>query len=60
MLARGRVPENAMDTLARIRRIILESETSCFLFWGDSWIPKLYERTHLAEELLGTLEEATN
>lgn len=59
-LARGGVPENARDTLARIRRIVLESETSCFLFWGDSWIPKLYERTQLAEELLGTIEQATD
>ncbi|NIM19169.1 MAG: glycoside hydrolase family 57 [Candidatus Latescibacteria bacterium] len=59
-LARGRVPENVRDTMSRIRRIVLESETSCFLFWGDYWIPKLYERTRLAEELLGTVERATH
>jgi alpha-amylase/alpha-mannosidase (GH57 family) len=58
-LARRGVPENARDELARIRRIVLESETSCYLFWGDAWIPKLYERTRLAEELLGTVEKAT-
>jgi alpha-amylase/alpha-mannosidase (GH57 family) len=55
----GRVPQNARDTLARIRQILLESETSCFLFWGDAWVPKLYERTHLAEELLVGVEKAT-
>jgi hypothetical protein len=26
--------------------LILEAETSCFLFWGDSWIPHLHARTH--------------
>jgi alpha-amylase/alpha-mannosidase (GH57 family) len=56
-LARGGIPEKLRDELTRIRRIVLESETSCFLFWGDSWVPKLYERTQLAEELLGTVEE---
>jgi 4-alpha-glucanotransferase len=30
------------------RRLILEAETSCFLFWGDAWIPYLYERTRPA------------
>lgn len=59
-LARGSVPENARGTLNRIRQIVLESETSCYLFWGDSWIPKLYERTRLAEELLGPLEKAAH
>ncbi len=63
-LARSDAPKakdpHVRDALARIRRIVLESETSCFLFWGDSWIPKLYERTRLAEELLGTVEKATH
>jgi 4-alpha-glucanotransferase len=30
--------------LERARRLILEAETSCFLFWGDAWIPHLYAR----------------
>jgi hypothetical protein len=34
------------EHLARARRLILEAETSCFLFWGDSWIPHLHARTH--------------
>jgi hypothetical protein len=36
--------------------VILEGETSCFLFWGDAWVPKLYERTARAEELLSAVE----
>jgi peptidoglycan/xylan/chitin deacetylase (PgdA/CDA1 family) len=35
----------AAGSLERARRLILEAETSCFLFWGDAWIPHLYERT---------------
>jgi alpha-amylase/alpha-mannosidase (GH57 family) len=58
-LARGGVPDNGQDTLERIRQIVLESETSCFLFWGDAWVPQLYERTTLAEQLLSSLENAT-
>ena len=42
--------------LEEARGIILESETSCFLFWGDAWVPKLYERTGRAEELLNAVE----
>jgi alpha-amylase/alpha-mannosidase (GH57 family) len=37
---------------ARARHLILEAETSCFLFWGESWLPHLYERTGEAERLL--------
>jgi hypothetical protein len=33
------------SALEQARRLILEAETSCFLFWGDAWIPHLYERT---------------
>jgi hypothetical protein len=38
------------------RRLVLESETSCYLFWGDSWIPKLYELTGAARERLRRVE----
>ena len=41
--------------LARARTLILEAETSCFLFWGDAWIPHLHERTVPAQQ---ALEEA--
>ncbi len=46
------------DALARARRLILEAETSCFLFWGDSWIPHLQARTHEAAMVLDELEAA--
>jgi alpha-amylase/alpha-mannosidase (GH57 family) len=47
-----RQKEGATDELREARRLVLESETSCYLFWGDSWIPKLYERTGAARERL--------
>lgn len=37
------------EHLERARRLILEAQTSCFLFWGDAWIPHLHERTRPAE-----------
>ncbi len=52
------VPEDARGDLARARQLILESETSCYLFWGDDWVPKLYHRTRRVEELLSTVERA--
>jgi alpha-amylase/alpha-mannosidase (GH57 family) len=44
--------------LPRARRLILEAETSCFLFWGDSWIPYLHVRTHEASLALDEAEAA--
>jgi alpha-amylase/alpha-mannosidase (GH57 family) len=49
-LAKGEVPAQSRSTLKAAREIILEGETSCFLFWGDAWVPKLYE------ELLGAVD----
>jgi len=42
----------AEDSLNRARELILKAETSCYLFWGDAWIPKLYEQTRLAHQVL--------
>ncbi|MEA5469115.1 hypothetical protein [Spirulina sp. 06S082] len=42
--------------LIEAREWILEGETSCFLFWGDDWVPKLYDRTRPAEALLDRVE----
>jgi 4-alpha-glucanotransferase len=42
--------------LAEARRLVLESETSCYLFWGDDWLPKLYAITDAAGGLLDELE----
>ena len=43
--------------LRKAREYILRAETSCYLFWGDAWIPKLYEETRVARALLS---EASN
>ena len=48
----------AREALDRARKMILEAETSCFLFWGDSWVPKVYERTRPARDLLAQAEAA--
>ncbi|TFE67246.1 glycoside hydrolase family 57 [Methylacidiphilum sp. Yel] len=29
--------------LHEMRKLLLQSETSCYLFWGESWLPKLYD-----------------
>jgi hypothetical protein len=52
------LPEASASDLEQARRLILEGETSCFLFWGDDWIPELYKRTAAAETLMGTIEQA--
>lgn len=52
-------PEGGLKTLKEARELILEGETSCFLFWGDEWVPKLYERTEPANTLLNKLESLT-
>jgi hypothetical protein len=46
--------------LARARRLVLEAETSCYLFWGDDWLPKLYQITDAASDLLDTAELTAN
>jgi hypothetical protein len=54
-----RLPDQAQaDALSRARRLILEAETSCFLFWGDSWIPLFHARTHEASTALDNVEGA--
>jgi alpha-amylase/alpha-mannosidase (GH57 family) len=57
-LAETGVPQAVRGDLERARQLILESETSCYLFWGDDWVPRLYERTDRVEELLNTVERA--
>jgi alpha-amylase/alpha-mannosidase (GH57 family) len=52
---RGLTPD-ARGRLDQARALILEGETSCFLFWGEDWVPKLYERTERAESLLASVE----
>lgn len=38
--------------LDKARHYLLRAETSCYLYWGDAWIPKLYEETAMAHRLL--------
>ncbi len=45
------------DTLKQARRVILEGETSCFLFWGDDWLPRLHEYADRAEQLMAEAEK---
>ncbi|MGE5154072.1 MAG: glycoside hydrolase family 57 [Bdellovibrio bacteriovorus] len=52
----GESPASA--TLERARRLILEAESSCFLFWGDAWIPHLSARTGPAAGALDAFEAA--
>lgn len=40
------------ENLRIARRLILDAETSCYLFWGDAWIPKLYDKTNEAKKYL--------
>lgn len=51
-----RLSPQGQQALAEARHLILEGETSCYLFWGDSWIPELYKRTEPAERQLEKAE----
>jgi len=51
----GKGPDAAGQKLSLAREYLLRAETSCYLFWGDSWIPKLYEQTGVARQLLGEI-----
>jgi len=48
--------EEGRQALARARASILEAQTSCFLFWGEAWIPHLYKRTVSADRDLAQAE----
>ncbi|MCM8773629.1 MAG: glycoside hydrolase family 57 [Candidatus Omnitrophica bacterium] len=43
-------PEEAK--LRQARELILDAETSCYLFWGEAWLPKIYDKLNSAKELL--------
>ena len=46
------------ELLQQARHSLLEGETSCYLFWGDSWIPHLYAHTREVTRLLDQVESA--
>jgi 4-alpha-glucanotransferase len=54
--ARGVPTGQCSLDLAQARRLILEAETSCFLYWGEAWIPLLYQRTRPAALALDQVE----
>ncbi len=41
--------------LGQAKDAILKAETSCYLFWGDAWIPKLHEQTGAARRILNEI-----
>lgn len=51
-LKSGRHPREQEARLAEARKYILDAETSCYLFWGEAWLPKIYERLDLAKKCL--------
>ncbi len=42
----------AKKNLAAARERLLDAETSCYLFWGDTWIHRIYGKLDQANELL--------
>jgi alpha-amylase/alpha-mannosidase (GH57 family) len=55
ILSHQRQTESNRQILDQAREYILRAETSCYLFWGEAWIPKLYEQTNIARRLLGEI-----
>jgi alpha-amylase/alpha-mannosidase (GH57 family) len=45
-------PEQARSLLSQAHELLLKSETSCYFFWGDAWITKVYDHTKPARTLL--------
>jgi 4-alpha-glucanotransferase len=58
MSAMERASATIPKPLHEARTLILESETSCFLSWGDQWLGQLYDRTRRVEALLDAIEKA--
>ena len=51
----GQHAETAND-LATARRWLLEAQTSCYLFWGDAWLPQLDNLLQHASALFDQIE----
>ncbi len=52
------LPAAIRGVLDQARRLILQAQTSCYLYWGEAWLPRLYELTGAAETLLTEAEAA--
>lgn len=55
-LVSERASAEVSGPLDEARTLILESETSCFLSWGEQWLAKLYNRTRRVETLLDAVD----
>ncbi|MBN2372507.1 glycoside hydrolase family 57 [bacterium] len=50
-------PYQARSLLSKAHNWLLRAETSCFFFWGDAWISKVYDQTKPARILLRQIGE---
>lgn len=55
-LGKAKLSGQRIQKLNEARRFILDAETSCYLFWGDAWLPKIYDKLNEANKLLSSLE----
>jgi hypothetical protein len=53
---RERFGKDGLRRLAEARKSLLTSETSCYLFWGDDWLPKLDQLADETDRLLAAVE----
>jgi hypothetical protein len=56
-LKKQTLSSKSQATLEEAHRLVLEGESSCFLFWGDEWLQRLYDRLNPAEALLAEIEK---
>ena len=56
--AQGILPPPTKAALARVRELILESESSCYLSSNQVWTDRLYERTAPAAAIIAEAEAA--
>ncbi|WP_353572645.1 hypothetical protein [Candidatus Albibeggiatoa sp. nov. BB20] len=55
-LSQIQISKTDQTKLAQIRQQILISQSSCFIFWGDEWIQKLFDFLQVSEQQLSELE----
>jgi alpha-amylase/alpha-mannosidase (GH57 family) len=51
-LQRKKLPAGQQRHLETARHLILDAQTSCYLFWGSAWLPKLYDKLQAAQDSL--------
>ena len=50
--------EKTTSLLKEAEESLLRAETSCYFFWGDAWLPKVYDHTEQARHLLMEAERS--